>query len=213
MAWSFIKARVYLIEKTMGYRVVSLSSMDTQGRTREKNIIPLDLFLCLKNIWERLGQLDACFTNKPLKPNCGLAWFRIAAVKKPSISVKHIISWNIYMICFPARALQQNLHKQREERFLPIFQSHEYLAFKKAEGAPSWLLQPRQPRRENIWQLSTLSQEHLSASCLWHVVAIQCPIYIKGRWVWWINVWSSGSFHVSCVGDVIPGCLTVMCPT
>ena len=79
------------------------------------------------------------------------------------------------MICFPARALQQNLHKQREERFLPIFQSHEYLAFKKAEGTPSWLLQPWQPCCENIWQLSTLSQEHLSASCLWHVVAIQCP--------------------------------------
>lgn len=85
------------------------------------------------------------------------------------------ISCNIYMICFPARALQQNLHKQREERFLPIFQSHEYLAFKKAEGTPSWLLQPWQPRCENIWELSTLSQEHLSASCLWHVVAIQCP--------------------------------------
>ena len=85
------------------------------------------------------------------------------------------ISWNIYMICFPARALQQNLHKQREERFLPIFQSHEYLAFKQAEGTPSWFLQPWQPRCENIWQLSTLSQEHLSASCLWHVVAIQCP--------------------------------------
>ena len=85
------------------------------------------------------------------------------------------ISWNIYMICFLARALQQNLHKQREERFLPIFQSHEYLAFKKAEGTPSWLMQPWQPRCENIWQLSTLSQEHLSASCLWHVVAIQCP--------------------------------------
>ena len=145
---------------------------DAPGRKTSSHWI-CSYIICLKNIWERLGQLDACFTNKLLKPNCRLAWFRIAAVQNLLYQLN--ISWNIYMICFPARALQQNLHKQREERFLPIFQSHEYLAFKQAEGTPSWFLQPWQPRCENIWQLSTLSQEHLSASCLWHVVAIQCP--------------------------------------
>ena len=92
------------------------------------------------------------FTNRLLKPN-----FPDPLGSELQLLRNHLYqlnTWNIYMICFPAQALQQNL-KQREERFLPIFHSHEYL------------------RCEHIWQLSTLSQEHLWASCC--DVAIHCP--------------------------------------